>query len=219
MKTLFALAIFAGISGLVPGLAAAQGYYGGSGPGYYGPPQPAANPGGFHNRQGRLAWGFSVGLGGMHDAGSQITSCNNCNYNPIAVEVDGHIGGFLGPRFALMAEAQVNAQTVHSDAYDADTVISQNTLMIAGQFWVTPQLWIKGGIGFAHLQAEDTYFVYDIGTGAAIMGGIGYELMSARNFAVDLQGRIIQGTYNSDNGGYLSDSVTSATVGVGLNWY
>ena len=31
----------------------------------------------------------------MHDAGSNITSCNNCNYNPIAFEADGHIGGFL----------------------------------------------------------------------------------------------------------------------------
>jgi hypothetical protein len=150
----------------------------------------------------------------MHDAGSNITSCNNCSYNPIALEVDGHIGGFLGPRFALMGEVQVNAQTVHSDFYNGDTVLSQNVLMIAGQFWITPQLWIKGGLGLAHLRADDTYFLYDLGNGGAIMGAIGYELMSARNFAVDLQGRIIQGTYNSFN-----DSVTSGTVGVGINWY
>jgi hypothetical protein len=150
----------------------------------------------------------------MHDEGSNVTSCNNCNYNPMAVELDGHIGGFLTPRFALMGEAQGNFQTVHSDAYNGDTVLSQNTLMIAGQYWVTPQLWIKGGIGFAYLQADDYYFTYEVGSGAAIMGGIGYELLSARNFAVDLQGRIIQGTYND-----FGDSVTSGTVGVGLNWY
>jgi hypothetical protein len=208
IKTFLVLAMV-----VIPGVAAAQGYYGGSGPGYYNQPQQQ-QPGGFHNRMGRLAWGLSIGLGGMHDAGSNITSCNNCNYNPIAFEGDAHIGGFLTPRFALMGEAQVNAQTVHSDAYDGDTIISQNVLMIAGQYWLTPQLWIKGGIGLAHLQADDYYFVYDVGSGGAIMGAIGFELMSARNFAVDLQGRLIQGSYNG-----LDDSVTSGTVGVGLNWY
>ena len=207
-KTLFVLAFL-----LVPGLAAAQGYYGGSGPGYYNNPPPQ-NPGGFHARQGRLAWGFSLGIGGMHDAGGNITSCNNCDFNPIAVEFDGHIGGMLSPRFALLGELQVNSQTVHSDYYDGDTVLSQAVIMIAGQYWLTPQLWIKGGIGFAHLQADDYYFAYDLADGGAIMGAVGYELMSARNFAVDLQGRLIQGSYDSFN-----DSVTSATVGIGLNWY
>ena len=209
MKPIKTLALLAFL--LAPGLAAAQGYYGGSGPGQYSQP---ANPGGFHQRQGRLAWGFSLGLGGMHDAGSNVTSCNNCNYNPMAVMLSGHIGGMLSNRFALLGEFQVNAQTVHSDAYDGDTILSQNVLMIAGQYWLTPQLWIKGGIGFAHLQADDSYFAYDLADGGAIMGGVGYELMSARNFSVDLQGRIIQGSYDSFN-----DSVTSATVGVGLNWY
>ena len=46
------------------------------------------------------------------------------------------------------------------------------------------------------------------------MGAVGFELLSARNFAVDLQGRLIQGSYNG-----LDDSVTSGTVGVGINWY
>jgi hypothetical protein len=195
---------------LVPGLAAAQGYYGGGGPGYNNPP-PSSD--GFHPRAGRLAWGFGLGLGGMHDSGSNITACNNCDYNPLAGEFDFHIGGMLSNRFALLGEFQGNAQTVISDYYD-DTVLSQSALMIAGQYWLTPQLWIKGGIGIAHLQADDSYVVYDIDNGGAIMGGIGFELMSARNFAVDLQGRIIQGSYNG-----LNDNVTSATVGIGLNWY
>jgi hypothetical protein len=185
-----------------PGLAAAQGYYGGSGPGYYGGPPPATQlPGGFHNRQGRLAFGGSLGLGGMHDSGSNVTTCADCNYNPLAVELDGHIGGFLSPRFALMAEGQIN-------------VLSMNSLMLAGQYWVTPQLWLKGGIGFSQLYADNAYEVWDFGTGVAIMGAVGYELMSARNFAIDLQGRLIQGSFNS-----LDDNVTSGTVGVGLNWY
>lgn len=203
-KTLLVLALM-----LVPAIASAQRG------GYYSQPQPATElPGGFHNRMGRLAWGGSIGLGGMHDAGSNITSCANCNYNPIAVEFDGHIGGFLGPRFALMGEFQVNAQTVHSDAYNGDTILSQSGLMIAGQFWISPQLWVKGGIGFAHLQADDAYFQYELSDGGVVMGAVGFELFSARDMAVDIQGRLIQGAYNG-----LDDKVTSGTVGVGINWY
>ena len=28
---------------------------------------------------------------------------------------------------------------------DGDTILTQSTLMVAGQFWITPQLWVKGG--------------------------------------------------------------------------
>src|ERR1700679_3951470 len=91
---------------LVPAVASAQGYYG-------GPPQgPYA--GGFHRRMNRLAWGFSVGIGGMHDDNG-LTNCNNCDYNPAAFELDAHLGGFISPRAALLFEAQVNGQTVNQD--------------------------------------------------------------------------------------------------------
>lgn len=202
------------VATLTPGLAAAQGYYGGSGPGYYAPPPPPALPGGFHNRTGRLAWGFSLGVGGMHDRGSNVTSCSNCDFNPAAGEVDGHVGGFVSPRLALMVEGQVNAQTVSVDpVYGDDTTLSQNTLMIAGQYWVTPQLWVKGGVGLASLWASDGWTDWQGPSGGALMGGAGYELLSARNFAVDVQARLIQGTYRG------FDTVTSGTVGVGFNWY
>jgi hypothetical protein len=194
---------------LIPGVAAAQGY--GGGPGYYNQPNPI--PGGFHDRTGRLTWGGSIGIGGMHDDGSGLTSCDNCSNAP-AVEVDGHLGGMLSPRFALMLEMQGNSRTVHSDFLNGDTFLTQGTAMIAAQYWVTPQLWVKGGLGIAELQADDRYTTYDFGSGAAIMGAIGFEVLSARAFAVDLQGRIIEGAYNSGN-----DHITSATVGIGLNWY
>ena len=87
--------------------------------------------------------------------------------------------------------------------------------MIAGQYWVTPQLWIKGGIGFAQLQRRRLLRHRTTSTTAASSWArVGYEVISARNFAVDLQGRMIQGAYNG-----LDDSVTSGTVGIGINWY
>lgn len=202
IKSLLILAIVC-----APVVASAQGYY-------YGRPQGGPLPGGFHNRMGRLAWGFGVGLGGMSDSGSAITSCDNCNVKPLALELDAHLGAFVGPRLALMFEGQVNSQTVHSDNFNGDTFLTQGAAMFAAQFWLLPQLWIKGGIGFAHLTVDDTYFTQDFGTGVAVMGAAGIELLSARNFALELQARIIEGSYNS-----LNDNVTSGTIGIGLSWY
>jgi len=203
IKSLLVLAIVC-----APVVASAQGYYGRGGNG------GAAVPGGFHNRTGRLAWGIGLGVGGMHDGGSAITSCENCDVQPLAGEADFHIGGVISPRLALLFEAQANVQTVHSDAFDGDTLLKQGAAMFAAQFWVLPQLWLKGGIGFANLQVDDAYFLEDFGTGVAFLGAAGVELMSARNFAIDLQGRILQTSYHS-----LDDNVTSATIGIGIDWY
>jgi len=74
IKSLLVLAILC-----APALASAQGYYG------RGAPRSSV-PGGFHDRTGRLTWGFAVGLGGMSDGGSAITSCSNCNFRPLALE-------------------------------------------------------------------------------------------------------------------------------------
>lgn len=194
-------------------LAAAQGQDPGQGPGqgYYAQPNPI--PGGFHNRMGRSSVGVSVGLGGLHDNGSGVTNCDNCR-NGLAVEFEAHIGGMLNPQFALVLETQLNARTVHSNIDDADTVLMQLTLLGGGQFWITPQLWVKGGLGVAHLVADDKYIVYDYGYGLAALAAVGFELLSARELAIDLQGRLIDGVYN---GG--SDHITAATLGVGLNWF
>lgn len=196
---------------LAPAVAAAQPG------GYYNQPPPNSMfPGGFHNRTGRLIFGGSLGLGTMSDRGGDIT-CNNCDYSPIAAEVSGHLGGFINPRLALMGEIQANGQTISQDAYGDTTSLVQVAVMFAAQYWVTPQLWLKGGLGFSHLELDHTYY----GTidslpenGLAVMASVGYEVLSAQFFSVDLQGRLINGSYNS-----VDNSVTGATVGVGINWF
>lgn len=210
-KTVFVLAFL-----LAPGLAAAQGYYGG-GPGYSSPPASQL-PGGFHNRQGRVTFGFNLGLGAMHDDIGDI-DCANCS--DISGELGGHIGGFIGPRLALMGELQGNAQTLAVDSYGGTETLVQTALMIAAQYWVTPQFWIKGGIGFANLRVDWSAYgdgIIDAQTrpenGLALLGAAGFELLSARNFSVDLQGRLINGSYDG-----IDNSVTGVSIGVGLNWF
>lgn len=204
MKKLIVLACL-----LFPSLAFAQ---------YYAPPPPPQAgpqlPGGFHNRTGRVIFGGSVGLGSMSDKFGGI-GCVNCDYGTISGQFSAHLGGFLGPRFALMGEVQVNGQTVATDGFD-DTVLFQSALMLAAQYWVTPQLWIKGGLGFANLQLEDTYFgpVSRPENGAAVMGAIGFEILSAPRFSIDLQGRLLNGSYEG-----IDDNITAGSVGLGVNWF
>jgi len=183
-------------------------------PGYYAQPQSTQLPGGFHDRQGRMIFGFSLGLGGMEDDQGDI-ECMNCNYSTLAGQVSGHIGGFVGPRLAIMAELQGNVQTLATDGYD-DITLVQSALMGAAQYWLTPQLWIKGGLGFASLDVDDTYYAESthIDSGMAVMGGLGFELLSSRNFSVDLQGRILIGSYDG-----IDNQISAASIGVGINWF
>lgn len=209
---------------VAPTVASAQRYYrggGGGGGGYYQNPANTQHPGGFHNRSGRLIFGANLGLGAMSDRGGDI-ECSNCDYGALAIQGAGHVGGFLTPRFALMAELQGNAQTLASDRYSGDTTtLIQSALMVAGQYWLTPQLWIKGGIGFANLRVDRSYYGDGIideqsvpENGAAVFGAIGYEVLSAQRFSIDLQGRLLNGSYKG-----IDNHVTAASVGIGINWF
>jgi hypothetical protein len=88
--------------------------------------------------------------------------------------------------------------------------------MFAAQYWVTPQLWLKGGIGFASLdlQNNDYYEEAHIDSGMALMGAAGFELLSSQRFSVDLQGRLMAGSYDG-----IDQQITSASIGVGINWF
>lgn len=204
---------------LAPAVAAAQPGYGPGYPprpqGYYA--QPSGVPGGFHERAGRLMWGVGLGAGGMSVNGTDVR-CDTCDYNPLAFAGDVHVGGTLSPRLALMLDVQGNSQPVDvSGGYT--TSLTQVMTMAAAQYWVTPQLWIKGGLGVATLTLDQQYQGELVGQsapskGTAAMVGAGYEVLSSRTFAVDVQARLATGTYNGTD-----DHVSTGSVGVGLSWY
>ena len=202
-----------------PAVASAQpGYYRGAPPpGGAGYNQSATTPGGFWDRGGRLTLGISLGLGGMK-ADDSAVDCAGCDYNPITVGIAGHIGGMVNERLALMLELQANGQTIGDDGFGNTATLVQSAAMFAGQFWVTPQLWVKGGLGAADLQVSynDGGPNDPIDTGTALLLGAGYELLSAHHYAVDLQGRVFVGNYRDGDGNH---QLTSATIGVGMNWF
>ena len=201
IKSLLVLAIVC-----VPAFASAQGYYG----------RHRAEPeeGGFHHRAGRLTFGFGLGLGGLHDGGSAITTSTNCDVQPLTFEANAHIGGMVSSRLALLFEVQGNVQTVQRNGFDGDTTLSQGAALFAAQFWVIPQLWFKGGLGFSRLTVDDTYFTEDFGSGTALLAAAGVEVFSARNFALEVQGRLLWTSYRT-----FDDNLTSGTIGLGVNWF
>jgi hypothetical protein len=204
---LFLLALGAVV--LAPAVAAAQpgGYYG----------QPQVSETGHHLRAGMPLLGFGIGLGGLKIDDKNL-DCPSCAYDPIGVGVDFHVGGMLSDRFGLMLELQANAETVEEDRYGTTSLV-QYAAMIAGQYWVTPQLWVKGGIGLTHLAYEYDDYYYQgtsqpVDAGGALMAAIGYEVFSSPTFALDLQGRFITAGYDG-----IERTVTAATIGLGFSWY
>jgi hypothetical protein len=220
IPTRLLLALSAAVAGstFFAGTAEAQpgGYYGPRQPapqGYYS--QPAAGGGsGLHARGGRLMYGFSLGFGGM-SVGDKAVECSNCTYNPVAVHVSAHIGGMVNDQLGLMLDVQGNAQTVEERG-NGDTILNQTVAMFAAQYWVSPRLWIKGGIGVASLSLQDSASnaQQKVDEGAAVMGAVGYELLSNRGFSVDLQGRFIAGSYEG-----VDIRTSAGTVGVGINFF
>jgi hypothetical protein len=175
--------------------------------GYY--PPPPYDP----TRRG-LTLGFGVGLGAM-DSDSNLTECFDCNVDPIAVALDFHIGGMINPQMAILGEVYFHAQALDEDGFNW---LSQTMVLGAVQFWVTPQLWLKGGLGLASLQShfEDEFVSEDeeLDTGVAVMGAAGFEVLSSPWFSIDLQARLASGSYEG-----IDEQVNVGTVGVGFNWY
>jgi hypothetical protein len=108
---------------------------------YYAPPPPS----GFY-RSG-LTFGGSLGVGAI--------SSNGCgDYCGAAGMIEGHIGGMINPRLALMGDIWGTAHH-WDDGYGTGTTY-QGIYTLAAQYWVTDILWVKGGVGFAQLNSATT---------------------------------------------------------------
>lgn len=175
------------------------------------PPPPGVLT--IHNAPVRrgLLLGFSLGGGSMESSGGPI-ECVDCS-DSVAGSADFHIGYMVNPRLALMYEAWGVAQKL--DAAESVTLV-QVLSMAAAQYWLTPRLWVKGGIGTAHLveryKPEEEGKKLD--TGVAVMGAVGIEIMQGRRFAMDLQLRAGSGTYEG-----LGDQIHQGSLQLGFSWF
>lgn len=220
---------------LVPAVAAAQPAsqpvgavpaYGYAQPqGYAMPPGPPTAPGGFHDRLGHMQLGFSFGVGKLKIDDSDV-ACSGCDADPVSFALEGHIGWMMSPRLALQFEIQGIGQTIAETSTFTDTLV-QTSAIVGAQYWITPQLYIKGGLGAAQMAVtrDDGFETQqsDALEGGIVMGAVGYEVLSARNFAIDLQLRATGGAFEDgteEADGTVHDSkVGTTSLNLGFNWY
>jgi hypothetical protein len=164
---------------------------------YYTPPPTYVPPS--QGRQGLMV-GFGIGAGEI-----VASDCESCD-SLAGVAFDFSIGGMLNPNLAIMYDAFVVIRPEDGDA------LANGTNTVAAQFWLTPQLWIKGGVGLSliqlHFEGGGTLEEYGLG----ITGGIGFEVMRSDKFAIDLSARLSHGQF--DGGG-----LSNGAVLVGFRWY
>lgn len=178
----------------VASLSVAQAQYG------YPPPPPRGV-----YRSG-LVFGGSIGIGGI--------SADACGvYCGGAGMIEGHIGGMLNPRLALMGDLWGSVHPWDDGISTGTTYHGIYTLAL--QYWATDIVWIKGGLGFGHmqLQADDELNAFGDESGLGAMAAVGVELMQSYNFALDIHLRLGHGFYSQ--GG----DVNTAGLMVGVNWY
>jgi hypothetical protein len=187
--------------------AQAQPYYPpppsyGPPPGYGAPPPPP---------RGMYRSGFVFGLGLGLGANSASGCGDVCGFAGVW---ELHLGGMIDPRLAILFEMW-GIYHPWSDGFGDSHTTTNSMFAGAAQFWVTDNMWLKGGLGVGHVQVTNDSALEINGdeTGFALYGAAGIELVQAYNFALDLQLRIGNGFYsqggNMQNYGLL----------VGVNWY
>lgn len=164
----------------------------------------------FHQRQGVFV-GAGFGLGGIQVDGEEL-ECASCGSRPIASELSFHVGQWIGEHSAVMLELQGSTQTI-SSSDDGDVRLLQGAALVAAQYWLSPRLWIKGGVGAATIANRFSDETEKLDSGLALLGGLGFELSSGARHAIDLQARLVAGNYD------WYGQVRTASVGVGLSWY
>src|SRR4029079_18693898 len=83
------------------------------------------------------------------------------------------------------------------------------------QYWVTPQLWLKGGLGFSQVRVDDAFGGSDAEYGFGGQIGVVFELVSSTRFALDLSAKVSHGTFKD---GGQTVGLSNAAVLVGFHW-
>lgn len=187
-------------------------------------PYPGQNPyqgqqqfiGPFHHHRGLMV-GFGLGLGSTTFEGCE----NDCIGEGRSFAWDFNVGGFLSPRLALMLD--VNGYFKRESFEDFDSESALGVIGIAAQYWLIPNLWLKGGIGLAFLDVlESDGFIerQDVSRGFAGTFAVGYEVFASRNLAIDLSARLNTITITTFNDLALEEDVNIAGLSalVGFRW-
>lgn len=150
-------------------------------------------------------------IGGALGGGVIWAGCDDCDVRA-SIGLDFHVGGMLSPRLALLFNAS-GAASYTTDFAPTRYVAS---LLYAGaaQYFLSSQLWIKGGVGIARVVQSDAplFVTFESETGFGFLLAGGVELLQRDTFALDAQLAVSPAFY-------AGTSVTDVVALVGVNWY
>lgn len=122
--------------------------------------------------------GFIIGLG---VGGGQMT-CDGCeSLSGPAFAL--HLGGMIHPKLALVLDSSGVVRE------EEGVTLSSAVVGPAVQYWVSPRMWVKGGVGGGRLVASIDNVTSSSDWGLGFMGGVGVEALQKKKFTIDLQFR------------------------------
>ena len=151
--------------------------------------------------------GLSLGYGVM--TSERCSSCDSLD----GLGLDLHIGWMLNPQLAVVLEVFGVSHTENLGG-DLTQTLSQTAGLVGAQFWVTPQIWLKGAIGSGHLTLSNNFgeAIDQSDDGGAAMIAAGVEVLQSGNFTLDIQLR-------AGAVAYENETMSMSALTLGANWY
>ncbi len=180
--------------------------------GYYPPPRYhrryAAPPARYYEPASyrQFFFGFGLGVSGLSDYAYELDSTES----RVGIGYNLRLGFGISPRWALVLSAD------GATAYFQNMNLNETVFTIGPQFWVTPKLYIRGGIGAASRTYEyDSYYSDSYGdyyteswtdSGMGGVAALGFEFVQSYHvsLAVEASGTI----------GYYNNKDTLGTFGI-----
>ena len=122
------------------------------------------------------------------------------------------IGYMLSPRFGLLVDAW--AQTSRDD----DVALTFITTTVNARFWLARILWVQAGLGNGHAQLDVGPFAGRSDNVPVGQLAAGIELVRGRNWALDLQAKVAQGSETDDDGDAVQTGRSSG-IGVSFSYF
>jgi hypothetical protein len=165
----------------------------------YEPVPPPAAP----ERHGLFAggglWGGEISCDGMDCGGFR--------------EAGGaglQIGYLLSPRLALLSDTWVMTSSQNSVS------VTFVTSTLGARAWLTPALWIQGGVGIGHAKVTWGPFTTAMSDDVPVASAaVGYEIIRGRKWALDVSLKVAQGSKTDNEGNAVS---TGRQSGIGVNF-
>jgi len=182
-------------------------------------PLPHTNP--FFQRTGFLI-GLGLGLGNV-----EFTAEPSENEQAFgSVFWEGHFGGFVSPRLALLVEVWGSSHALDPDVYQYEASVTQTNFHAGAQYWFTPRMWLKAAFGTSRLDVTGCPKGLPVplacgppelqGTrkGFGGLGSLGYEILHRPGYSLDLQLRLAGAGYKDEGGRTASGSIQAS-----FTWY